>query len=103
MHINAGLTPNAAEQRYWSAYKPVAKMTRPLHTRDNGAVLQRHMHGAVVQLSYVAPQSRVLLGESGLTRKYQITTTVGVARAQRCLIGADVHRVQARARVLYLA
>ena len=24
---NAGLTPNAAEQRYWSAYKPVAKMT----------------------------------------------------------------------------
>lgn len=24
---NAGLTPNAAEQRYWNAYKPVAKMT----------------------------------------------------------------------------
>ena len=26
MH-NAGLTPNAAEQQYWNAYKPVAKMT----------------------------------------------------------------------------
>lgn len=24
---NAGLTPNAAEQRCWSAYKPVVKMT----------------------------------------------------------------------------
>lgn len=24
---NAGLTPNAAQQHYWNAYKPVAKTT----------------------------------------------------------------------------